>query len=180
MPYDMMSEIECRAWWDEHFPDSAPLGYMLRQTYPKRWLRIHSLPESKRYADTEEEYAELLRRHNKVATDILGAGSQCYLIEGFWVESGDGGDGWVMTLDGEELPLRLEVTEAIWGFGRFDALLREVADWKSANVVFASRESGGIYAPYDGGADLIYRNEQERDAFKGAYRAWLSKHPAGL
>jgi hypothetical protein len=175
-----MSGTECRTWWNEHFPESAPVGYLLRQIYPERWLRIHSLPESKRYADTAEEYVELLRRHNEVATDVLGAGSQCYLIEGFWVESDEGGGGWVLTVEGEELPLRLEVTETTWDYGRFDALLREVADWTRANVVFASRESGRIYAPYDGGADLICRDEQERHKFKGAYRAWLSRHPAGL
>ena len=179
MPYDMMSGIECRAWWDEHFPDSAPLGYRLRQAYPERWLRIHSLPESKRYADTEEEYAELLRRHNKVATDALGAGSRCYLIEGFCIVSGDRRDGWVLTLDGEELP-RPEATEAIWSYGRHDALLRQVADWKTANIIFASPGSGRVYAPYDGGADLIYLNEQERDERKAVYRAWLSAYPGGL
>lgn len=175
-----MSEAECRTWWDEHFRDSAPIGFMLRQTYPDRWLRIHSLLNSKRYADTEEEYAELLRRHNRVATDALGDGAECWLIEGIWVESDEGSGKWVMTIEGEELPLQLEVTETVWSPSRFDALLREVADWTKANVMFVSRESGHIYAPYDGGADLIYRNEQERDEFKDAYRGWLSNHPAGL
>ena len=175
-----MKGTECRTWWDEHFPGSAPIGFVLRQIYADRWLRIHSLPESKRYADTEDEYAELLHRHNKVATDALGDESRCCLIEGSWDETGGRRRGWVMTLEGMELPLRLEVMETVWGYGRFDALLREVADEKRSKVLFASRESGRIYAPYDGGADIIYRDGQERDAFKQAYRAWLSKHLAGL
>src|SRR5215208_4167866 len=106
LPFVIMSEAECRTWWGEHFPGSAPVGFMLRQIYDERWLRIHSLPESKRYADTVGEYAELLRRHNQVATDALGDGSRCYLIEGFRVASEEGRRGWVMTVGGMELPLR--------------------------------------------------------------------------
>ena len=153
---------------------------MLRQIYPERWLRIHSLPESKRYDETEEEYAELFHRHNAVATQALGEGSQCYLIQGFWVEPEEGQSGWVVSLEGEELNLRFEVTEVIWSHSGHDALLREVADRKTANVVFVSYGSRRIYAPYDGGADLICRNEQERDEWKRAYSAWLSAYPEGL
>lgn len=175
-----MGETEYRAWWSEQFPDSPPVGFMLRQIYPERWLRIHSLPGSKRYGETEEEYAELLLRHNAVATETLTEGSACYLIQGFWVETHEEQGGWVVTLEGEEQNRRFEVTETIWKHSQHDALLREVADWKTANVVFASRESGRLYAPYDGGADLIFRNAQERDELKRVYGAWLSAHPEGL
>lgn len=153
---------------------------MLRQIYPERWLRIHSLPESKRYAHLEEEYVELLLRHNKVARDALGEGAQCYLIEGFWVEPEEHQSGWVVSLEGEEFNLRVEAAASIWVCGNHNALLRAVADCKTAHVLFASRESGCIYAPYDGGADLIYRNEQERNERRAAYSTWLSAHPAGL
>jgi len=175
-----MSETECRRWWSEHFPDSPPVGFMLRQIYLERWLRIHSLPESKRYAETEDEYAELLLRHNIVATEALGEGSECYLIQGFWVEPNSGQDGWIVTILGEEQDLRFEVIETIWSRNQHNALLREVADWKTANVVFASRDSWRIYAPYDGGADLIFCNGQERNERKQKYQAWLSAYPEGL
>jgi hypothetical protein len=176
----MMKETECRAWWNEHYPDSPPVGFLLRQTYPERWLRIHSLPESKRYAETEAEYSELILRQNAVATETLGEGSSCYLIRGFWVESNEYQDGWIINLEGSEQPLRFEVTEIIWNRSRYDDLLRDVADDRVENVVFVSCESQEIYAPYDGGADLIFRNMQERDEKKRAYQAWLSTHPAGL
>lgn len=176
----MMSGTDCRAWWINHFADSPPVGFLLRQIYSERWFRIHSLPESKRYAETEEEYAEIFLRHNALATEALGQGSRCYRIQGFWVEPEKGEKGWVIALESEELKLCFEGIEMIWNHSQYDTLIREIADGKTANVVFVSRESGRIYAPYDGGADLICCNEQECDEWKRAYRAWLSAHPEGL
>ena len=115
-----------------------------------------------------------------IATSTLGEGSTCYLIRGFWVESNEPQGGWIVNLEGFDQALGFEVTEIIWNRTKYDALLREVADWKKANVVIVSRESQRIYAPYDGGADLIFRNKQERDEKKQAYREWLSAHPEGL
>ncbi|MEU8403165.1 hypothetical protein AB0C28_49000 [Nonomuraea sp. NPDC048892] len=37
-----------------------------------------------------------------------------------------------------------------------------------------------LYHPYDGGADVILTNTQERDTLKAAHTDWLSKHPSGL
>ena len=37
----------------------------------QRWVRFHSLPGSKRYADDEEEYAELMCRHLAVLAELL-------------------------------------------------------------------------------------------------------------
>jgi hypothetical protein len=175
-----MNEAECMAWWGIHFPDSPPVGFMLRQKYPERWLRIHSLPESKRYAETEGEYEELLLRHNAVATETLGEGSRCYLIQGFWVEPDDEEDGWTVAIEGRDQSVRFEIAETVWRTGEHDALIREVADWEMANVVFASRESGCVYAPYDGGTDLILQDSGQRDRMRQTYRAWLSMHPEGL
>ena len=39
------------------------VGWVLRGVVPERWVRFHSLPESKRYAESEDEEAEVLRRH---------------------------------------------------------------------------------------------------------------------
>lgn len=176
----MAHEMEIREWWDKHFPACPPAGFLLRQSYHERWLRIHSLPESKRYAETEDEYAELLNRHNSVATEVLGERASCYLIEGFWVKPHKHHEGWVVNLDGFEENLKFRTTETVWESGKRDALLRDVADWKRPNIVFILRESQRIYAPYDGGADLIFRHEQERDEMKQKYRAWLSSRPEGL
>lgn len=47
-------------------------SHYLVQYFTQFWFRIHSLPESKRYADTTEEYELLLNRHNEIITDCFG------------------------------------------------------------------------------------------------------------
>jgi hypothetical protein len=42
--------------WRRRWPDSRPVADELRDTEHKRWVRFHSLPESKRYPDDEAEY----------------------------------------------------------------------------------------------------------------------------
>jgi hypothetical protein len=46
------------------FGDLPPVSHLLRRAILDRWLRVHSLPQSKRYAETDVEYEELIRRHN--------------------------------------------------------------------------------------------------------------------
>ncbi|MDB4915783.1 MAG: hypothetical protein JWM95_3427, partial [Gemmatimonadetes bacterium] len=68
------------ARWPEWYPDAPPVGFLLREAYPDRWLRIHSLPEAKRYPTSGFDYAELLRRHNSVAADVLGLDTPCAIL----------------------------------------------------------------------------------------------------
>jgi hypothetical protein len=72
-----MSDDAFLDFWRTHFGDCPPAGFLLHETFPERWMRIHSLPDSKRYADTARELTALLARHNTVATDVLGDGSRC-------------------------------------------------------------------------------------------------------
>ncbi len=46
--------------------------------------------------------------------------------------------------------------------------------------MFLSESKKWIYAPYDGGADIVLQSEIERDEIKKKYVAWLSQHPEGL
>ena len=68
------------ALWAEHYPSIPPLGYRLREALPERWLRVHDLPDGKRYATDDAEAAEILRRMNAVATSVLGEDAPCWLV----------------------------------------------------------------------------------------------------
>jgi hypothetical protein len=57
------------AWW-ERWPSTPLISYMLRDNRDG-WVRFHSLPESKRYAEGESDYLELLRRHNTVLRELI-------------------------------------------------------------------------------------------------------------
>ncbi|MCG8352980.1 MAG: hypothetical protein MI924_34890 [Chloroflexales bacterium] len=39
-----MNSTDFNAYWNEHFADCPPVGYLLRDAYPERWFRIHTPP----------------------------------------------------------------------------------------------------------------------------------------
>ncbi len=187
--------------WVRWFPNTPPLGYRLRQAYPQLWFRIHSLPESKRYAASEAEYRELLIRHNTIASDVLGVGSPCAMLitttcdprwtSGLSERAGLEPDAvsllWKTPPD-EVDPDNREFepegwcvfgAQVQWAPGRFDPLIRSVAE-DQIQALFVSLESGRVYAPYDGGADLFLRSSSERDHMRTRHKQWLSSHPEGL
>ena len=55
---------------------------------------FHSLPDAKRYAETPDEHAELLRRHHGVLTDLRAAvtrpnGSFLWVFTTSWSDTAD-------------------------------------------------------------------------------------------
>jgi hypothetical protein len=50
---------------------------MLRGAHADRWVRFHALPESKRYADSEDEYRIVLARHHALL-NALGLSGRCF------------------------------------------------------------------------------------------------------
>jgi hypothetical protein len=190
-------------WWG-WYGKAPPVAHVMREVYEDRWLRIHSLPRSRRYPDSASDWEELLARHNAVATELLGDGEPCILFTTCF----DWGDSPLParlsdvpvapaptrlepldeTWPGEE-PLRqlrddgtlwLYATELRWSAGAYDPLLRAVADDKTGRVLLVSSGTGRVYAPYDGGADLFFLDPEERRAARERHRAWLSSHPEGL
>ena len=169
--------------WTEWFPDAPPVGFLLREAEPDRWLRIHSLPGSRRHPESGWDHAELLRRHNAVATDLLGEGAACGVVlfdvcdpqrsSALGARAGlteaelprvaslppdlwDEDDG-VFTE-----PVCLFGGSTVWRTGAFDAFIAAVADARVSGM-FAAFETGAVYAPYDGGADLFFPTTWERD-----------------
>jgi hypothetical protein len=57
--------------WDTIFPGTQPIGYLFRELYPERWVRFHSLPESKRYAENRAEYTEIFSRQNQILPELI-------------------------------------------------------------------------------------------------------------
>ena len=74
----MTTELE--KGWNENFPDFPLIPSELKNHFQDRWLRIHSLPESKRHPENADEYVEILRRHNLILTDLFGRSHQYFLI----------------------------------------------------------------------------------------------------
>lgn len=187
-------------YWQAHFPELAPAGLAFQESLRTRWLRIHSLPGSKRYADSPEERAELLQRHRRVADVVLGASSACaLLVAGFSDAPGPADEptlarlpqlaftqalvdhpDWLQHPRSDAASLNASVALVAWEFERFEAFILAVADDHVDVATFLSFDTGQIYAPYDGGADLIFVSEAERDARARDWSTWLSSNPTGL
>jgi len=177
--------------WRAAFPHAGPTGFLCRQATPQRWVRIHSLPEAKRYADSDKERMEVLRRYNEAAQELLGQDSNCVLFttqfseKCLWEPDEQGPlDQLALThvmTDGEEDDaMQFFAADVTWRSGDFDLLLSTVADDKTGPVLIFNPARQTAFAPYDGGADLFFRSAEDADRTRPMFQSWLSDRPDGL
>ena len=185
---------ELTALWERRCGGLLPLGRALGRG-DERWVRFHSLPGSKRYAQNEEEYGEILRRHFTVLGE-LGVSAPVWVATTQWSvgpepEADDaarlgvhpGSRYWRTVREAGD-------PDAVWWHlyvslepavpERIGGLLRAVADWEQVEVLIADRGLDWLYHPYDGGADIYARDGAERDELRAVHVDWLSRHPSGM
>ncbi|MFJ6613230.1 hypothetical protein ACIQPT_23450 [Streptomyces sp. NPDC091289] len=185
--------------WRERRPSGPPIAHTFRSTYADRWVRFHSLPGSKRYPESEDEYAVVLDRYNTVL-DALFAGTDLFVVTMDWSYTPTGpagypepreslhpgGTRWWTEPDVEDPDpafhshTRLYADLRPWKRGCVDDLLRAVADDTLGDVFFTDTELRRIHHPYEGGADIVLTTPEERDRFRELHSGWLPGHPAGL
>jgi hypothetical protein len=191
-----------RHFWQQNFPNCPPVSYLFKVELYDCWFRFHSLPESKRYADNETEFAEMLRRQNTVLLDVIGTDNECVLVSGYYSGSlsleeecpalshFDFHDFLKLSkqdfdpidLEPDEEPIYLNLFCATHKLkhGFLDDILLCVAEEQTRNFFIVNCERERIFAPYDGGVDVILKEKKERDEFKTKYKDWLSHHPLGF
>ncbi|MFD9461013.1 hypothetical protein [Streptomyces sp. NPDC060027] len=167
--------------------------------YADLWVRFHSLPGSKRYPESQDEYAILLNRYNTIL-DELFAGTDVFVVTMDWSTTPTGPAGyptprptlhpdgirwWIESDEDDPDPefhthTRLYADRRPWEHGCVDDLLRAVADEALVEVFFTDKELRRIYHPYDGGADVILTTPEERHRLRALHPEWLSSHPTGL
>jgi len=184
-------------WWTAEFAEIAPIGHALRVRLHEKWVRFHSLPESKRYAEDVAEHVELLKRHLAVANELFEMGERVYLFRSRFEErklkgrrrhqvagrqlreemvrlpTGLAEDG----DDAEHYCVRALVTAWIPDF--FNILTRQVADWEESGIALVSPSSKNIYCPYDGGMD-VFVYSQSPSSLESKFRSWMSNRVDGL
>jgi hypothetical protein len=197
-----MTPEQFKEFWTSTYPETLPIPHFFKQDCPDRWFRIHSLPQSKRYADTDEEWNILLMRHNDIITDILGDNAKALLLTGDYnydepneahiTEQEPGflsfsfqrlDDIDLFELSPEHYDkgqvYRPAFAETIWKPHHHDNLLRDIADDK-IRASFISPDRRAITAPYDGGIDFVLKDREARDFYKDKYKDWLSDREDGL
>lgn len=160
-------------------------------------MRFHALPESKWYPENEQEYAEVLRRHNLLLSELTASTSTSVLVLTMaWSGSAvpvardeavaralPDASLWTSVNQGDDdYPSRTHfyVTPVNWWTGALDRLLRLVADDGTDGVLIADSSLGWLVHPYDGGVDGVTRLPEDRDVLAAQHFDWLSSHPDGL
>ena len=197
-----MTSEQFYTFWTLNFADTIPIQHFFRHVYPDRWFRIHSLPESKRYPDNEEEWNILLDRQNKIITDLLGNDSNFILVTGGYSSEGsielhpieevnsmtkipfvllDPIDLNKLSPDEYEIGqfYKPMYSEQIWQPNKFDSILKDIAD-DQLKAFFISVDKKLIIAPYYGGVDFILNETEARNIYKQKYSDWLSQRQDGL
>lgn len=177
-------------FWKERFGSLVPLSHVLRTSLADRWFRAHSLPGSERYPETPADMAIVLSRYRALADEVLEASEDCWLVCATAI-SPSVRQGYPASLDRTDLRSLGQLVDdgttwwlfgrnSSWEFDRWLHLMREVAEGAEGTLLVVSQESGEVFAPYDGGCDLIVNSSERASELWERYRAWRSAEPSGL
>ncbi len=182
--------------WHRAWPHRRPIWYEFRSVEPERWVRFHSLPGSKRYADDEAEYEELLGRHLTVLGELARGAGEVFIVTYGWSDSAEvpqheaelaalvSSEPWTSVLTDFDEDFGATWAHLYLGTIGLDApallaLLRLVADDQD-RMFFFDHSLTWLYAPYDGGGDVVAPSAAERDRLKARHVSWLPTNPFGL
>ncbi len=180
---------EPMTWWRAKFGALAPIGYELRGHWEPQWSRFHSLPDSKRYPQTEDEYSQLQRRARAIANTLYAPGETVFAFHSTYtfddIPSALPPPALTELLGPSRAKFQVEGGEAscytrafalVWPFDRFDALVRHVADEEITMLSFVSPATRSVLCPYDGGFDL-FTHTPAPDALRKTFAEWQSERP---
>jgi hypothetical protein len=198
-----MTTKQFQEFWVKNYPKTPPINHLFKHYLKERWLRIHSLPEAKRYAETPEEWAILLERQNTIFADLMPQNTKICIVSGIYsnenkVFEKDIFDSlpYHKTLNFKALePLDMHklsgdwhdkgikftpcFAEEIYEPNKFDSILTSIAndEWR---LFFIDPKSRSIIAPYDGGVDIVFIDITTLTIYREKYKNWLSKRDDGL
>jgi hypothetical protein len=198
-----MTKEQFTNFWTQNYPNTPPINHLFKHNLKERWLRIYSLPEAKRYADTPEEWAILLERQNTIFIDLMPTDTEICIVSGIYSSEGQAFDKAVFdelpyfkTLVFKELDaldlFKLSkgwydegifytpcFVEEFFTTNKFDTILKSIAndEWR---LFFLDPQNRRIIAPYDGGLDLIFEDETALKTYKKKYENWCSPREDGL
>jgi hypothetical protein len=191
-----MTTQQFNALWKTAYPDTVPIPRFFKHADPDRWFRIQSLPDSKRFAETPEEWEVLLERYSKIFTDLIGERAPMLMVSGEYYFKGitDADPLKVAEcarhiafvkldpIDMHKLKpdkyLKGEMYKPMFSEQHFDgAAFEPIVKGMAAEELIAYFISVGnecLVAPGDGGIDIIVKDAAIRDVCRAKYKSWLS------
>jgi hypothetical protein len=188
-----MTKENIESYWKLTFKECPPINYLLKVYYKERWLRIHSLTDSKRYAATNAEWKILFHTQNSILEDAFEENETLYLFTGVYNNTEfllpennlnknvalntydftalEKIDLYAMSKDycEENTFFTPHFVSILFKKNNYNELLKVIAN-DEIRAFFLSTKTNTIVAPYDGGVDIIYKDTQTRDFYKNKYR----------
>lgn len=149
----------------------------------KRWARIYSLLDAKRYTNTKADWTELEQRPNALIDSLVPQGAESRIVcntiddDNYLYEAFDLENIGVLVQDEGEAVFQSFLFTTTWesyGFNPF--LIMNAEDQLRAFIVGPDC----LIAPYDGGMDVILKDPHTCWAFKRQVKNWISPRPDGL
>jgi hypothetical protein len=192
-------------YWNHNFDQCPLLGYVLKYKFENNWIRIHNLPEAKRYATDDHEMEEILNRQNTLLAELADkVGTRIIIVTGEYLLKEDLSAKNHIAIAHEilrdydfkilpSIDLYDQYPEFInenvfyrpafalseWQPQLHNALLKAIAnDQLRAFFIFPVGKI--LFAPYDGGVDMIIFDEAKYNFIKKEFGMWLSSRPDGL
>lgn len=187
-----MIGLEFEKFWNNYYNQTIPLNYLFKEVYHERWLRIHSLPQSKRYPDNDIEMNIILQRQNQIISDLYSENEEIYLVMTNIIHKNEKHElinfypnlnferSYSIELEGyfsndfnNDEVLDIFVCKKNWNLNSYDEILKDIAN-DISRVFFISLKNQIIVSPYDGGVDIILNSEIDTIIFKEKYKKWIS------
>ncbi|KPA21096.1 hypothetical protein shim_25610 [Shimia sp. SK013] len=145
------------------------------------------MPESKRYAESDEDNGTIVERANILATECFGEQATIWIAAGYLSD---------FALEKDDLPVRMNMSKALvwidpdeeledqsemsfyvsrleWERSSLDRLFLEIAEDQERAILF-SEDTQTVLAPYDGGFDIISFEPEKIVQLEKNYRMWMS------
>ena len=184
-----------------HFGALPPTSPRIRER-SDQWVRLHSFRNLQRYPHDDADRQQLLRRHDRVIRALrsrFGGGRLVGLAVGIAPWQGIDVNGQPRTVHHvpDVLPgLRhmfntfdhpydgdghgeLYATDQLTMRSLRRELLRETRVLDS-DIAIIDETARWVYAPYDGGADVLLADPDDRDRLRRQHTHWLSPLESGL
>jgi len=179
--------------WRARYGETPPVGWRLRERFSSRWFRIHGLPEMKQYPETPDELAEIHHRHETLAAELFAMDDgDCWIVIPTWKqEIGTPPEiEWSSNMEfpigwRPDKPTDEEDPKAAWvASAKWSALgtraARERIMKNETRILWVSRETREVFAPYDGGVDIIAADGARMADLARRFKTWRSPRPDGL
>ncbi|MDZ7879661.1 MAG: hypothetical protein U5L45_18430 [Saprospiraceae bacterium] len=198
-----MTPLVFQTYWDKNFQDCPPINHVFKLRFTESWFRIHSLPDAKRYATTDAERLEILHRQNTLLHELADdIGTRIFLVTGGYAFKDNASDTFpahksldkyafqdleLLDLNAvlpdyydEDIVYRPAFAATEWqNKGEFNDLLTAIAD-DELRVFFILPAGKILFAPYDGGVDIVVFDDEKRAFLKKKFADWLPKREDGL